>query len=649
MKKLVAIFLLAVLVPSMILGWLAVRSLRDQELVVQSQRALLHQGATDALAADVVVFMDDIRVYFRQEVEELLAQRGPDALARDFDNVIRSRWAQVEVGAVVSLAGELISPRADSRDPRIQQFRAFNESFLTNRDVVEVYKAAPPQAATIAVDLEEMDEGAREERAQVAGAADQARASSYSSIGKEKVSVLSEKLFSRTSEKKQAAVQQQSAEPSAGLKARSIQPYSQVDDVQIAQEVLDINASPWSNLMTRTGAFRELIGEEREGAFSRFHQNALHILVWFRPQTVPDRVFCAQLDLEMLKEELGKIVSGYNPTRKTKEVCLALLEEKGNPIAMNVSGFTTDWKQPFVASEIGEILPHWEVSAYLLQPGRLGDAARVVRFTLGLLIFVLIAAIGFGSLLIFLDLGRQMKLARQKTDFVSNVSHELKTPLTSIRMFSDLLSESPDAPAQKTKEYAGVISSEAARLTRLINNLLDFSRMERGDNKYKFEEIDLVPLVHETAEHYRPHLQSQGIALSVGNGDISRLPVRADRDAVSQVLLNLISNAEKYGGDARQIDIEIVPVDGHAEVRVMDRGPGITGKDRARIFEKFYRADDSLSTGIQGSGLGLTLARQIARAHGGDLVYRERKGGGSSFVIRLPLLNDSEAGVPPVT
>jgi len=113
--------------------------------------------------------------------------------------------------------------------------------------------------------------------------------------------------------------------------------------------------------------------------------------------------------------------------------------------------------------------------------------------------------------------------------------------------------------------------------------------------------------------------------------------VDGDRDALAQVLLNLVSNAEKYGGEAKEISVEIGPVEGKAEVRVMDRGPGVGRKNQERIFKKFYRADDSLASGIQGSGLGLSLARQIARSHRGDVVYRSREGGGSCFVLVVPL------------
>src|SRR5205814_4773545 len=164
------------------------------------------------------------------------------------------------------------------------------------------------------------------------------------------------------------------------------------------------------------------------------------------------------------------------------------------------SGFQAAWKRPFVATEIGETLPHWEVAVYLLDPTKLMRSARTLKLTLGLLIAVLVLAIGVGSWLIVTDLNRQLKLARQKTDFVSNVSHELKTPLTSIRMFSELLAEGRVADPDKRLSYLHIISAESSRLTRLINNVLDFSRMERGEKKYDLRTLDLVNLIRDTVE-----------------------------------------------------------------------------------------------------------------------------------------------------
>jgi len=172
----------------------------------------------------------------------------------------------------------------------------------------------------------------------------------------------------------------------------------------------------------------------------------------------------------------------------------------------------------------------------------------------------------------------------------------------------------------------------------LINNVLDFSRMERGEKKYNFAPCDIAGVVRETLESYRPHLEAGGFKLEC---DLPAAPlfVNGDRDALAQIVVNLVSNAEKYSGERKEARVEVrqqsLPLP-HVEVRVLDRGLGVPKGCEEKIFEQFYRAHDSLSNGIQGSGLGLTLARQIARAHGGDIVCEPRPGGGSCFVLRLP-------------
>ncbi len=175
------------------------------------------------------------------------------------------------------------------------------------------------------------------------------------------------------------------------------------------------------------------------------------------------------------------------------------------------------------------------------------------------------------------------------------------------------------------------------------------------------QRCELVALINETVETYRPHLESNGFKLSCewigpasagtddGGGQTERLseapliPINGDRDALAQIVVNLLSNAEKYSGETKEILVQVArqnePLP-HVDVRVLDRGLGVPGGCEEKIFEQFYRAHDSLSSGIQGSGLGLTLARRIARAHGGDVVYQARSSGGSCFVLRLPVLGE---------
>jgi signal transduction histidine kinase len=195
------------------------------------------------------------------------------------------------------------------------------------------------------------------------------------------------------------------------------------------------------------------------------------------------------------------------------------------------------------------------------------------------------------------------------------------------------------ADEAQRRHFLQIIGSETARLTRLINNVLDFARMERGEKEYKLEQCDLKCVVRDTVENCRPQLAAKGLTVRMVLAD-DGVEVTGDCDALAQVLVNLLSNSEKYAALGKEVSVELRKLRAEqgsvAELRVLDRGPGVPSGAEEKIFDQFYRANDSLSSGVQGSGLGLTLARQIARAHGGDVRYEAREGGGGCFVMTLP-------------
>jgi signal transduction histidine kinase len=255
--------------------------------------------------------------------------------------------------------------------------------------------------------------------------------------------------------------------------------------------------------------------------------------------------------------------------------------------------------------------------------------------TLWLIVVVLLGTVGIGGALILKSINYEMKLASRKTDFVGNVSHELKTPLTSIRMFSELLAGNETRDPDQTRNYSEVISRESARLTRLINRLLDFSRLDRGEMKLRNEKIDLGSLVEETVAVYHPETDSTNwnVHLDLTPGSF----VKGDRDSLSQVIWNLLSNAEKYAPEGEEVLVEVRDDDSkNIILAVHDRGEGISSAHQRKIFEKFYRVDDSIDSGVEGSGIGLALCRQIIEQLGGTITYRHRSGGGSTFIATLP-------------
>ena len=240
-----------------------------------------------------------------------------------------------------------------------------------------------------------------------------------------------------------------------------------------------------------------------------------------------------------------------------------------------------------------------------------------------------------GGWAVLADTRRQLTLAQKKTDFVSNVSHELKTPLTSIRMFAELMHDGRAGP-ERTPQYLRIIMVEAERLTRLINNVLDFARVERREERLEMRPLDFHCVVAQVWEGHELHLQEAGFTTE---WEAAPGPYRimGNEDALAQVIVNLLANAEKYSPDRKEILLRTGTSPEWVELAVLDRGSGVPPGEEDKIFQAFYRAHDSLSSGIPGTGLGLSLARRVVERHGGTLRCAAREGSGSVFTLRLPL------------
>jgi signal transduction histidine kinase len=273
------------------------------------------------------------------------------------------------------------------------------------------------------------------------------------------------------------------------------------------------------------------------------------------------------------------------------------------------------------------------VGAWLADPAALTSRVRFATLAVWILVAGLFLLIAFGSLAVLWMLSSEMRIAGQKTTFVANVSHELKTPLTSIRLFAELLLSGRQADEAKRREYLRTMVSEADRLARLVDNVLTFSK--RGKGEYPMQVLSLADLARETAAQLEPHLTKNGFSIAVAVEE--PLPVTGNREALRQVVMNLLSNAEKYSGGNREIRISCRAENGFAVVEVADRGIGVEPRFADRIVREFFRIDDSLSASRGGAGLGLSIARDIARRHGGDVLYAPRPGGGSLFSLHLPL------------
>jgi signal transduction histidine kinase len=241
-----------------------------------------------------------------------------------------------------------------------------------------------------------------------------------------------------------------------------------------------------------------------------------------------------------------------------------------------------------------------------------------------------------GLVLTYRSVSKEVALARLKSDFVSNVSHELRTPLALIRLYAETLELGRIKGQEKEQEYYRIIRKESERLSSLINNILDFSRIEAGRKEYDFLETDIAELVRNTLDTYRYQIEQQGFALEE-NLDANIPKVRVDREAIARALVNLVNNALKYSAEEKFLGIKLYRENGQLKLEVSDRGIGIPRREQTKIFEKFYRTCDPLVHNTKGSGLGLALVRHITTAHGGEVEVESTPGRGSKFTLSLPL------------
>ncbi|HYB40958.1 MAG TPA: HAMP domain-containing sensor histidine kinase [Candidatus Methylomirabilis sp.] len=312
---------------------------------------------------------------------------------------------------------------------------------------------------------------------------------------------------------------------------------------------------------------------------------------------------------------------------------LAVLDRTGQPV---YASRPLGGARSVLSVGLGEALPAWRVALY--EPDGISPRDAIRRQAM-----IFMAA--FGLLLVVIVLGlaatyrvvrRESEMARLKSDFVANVSHDLKTPLSLIRMFGETLELDRVADEATRREYYGVITRESERLTRLIDNVLDFSRIEGGRQRYDIAPTAVEPIVHEVIETFRHPLVRQGFKVEVDvEPDLPEVPM--DAEAVKQALANLVDNAIKYSGERRRLRVSArAGADRSVSIEVADDGVGIPAGETERIFEKFYRVGRSDTQGRRGSGVGLALVKHIAEAHGGWVSVESRLDVGSRFIVHLP-------------
>ena len=367
--------------------------------------------------------------------------------------------------------------------------------------------------------------------------------------------------------------------------------------------------------------------KEKSGWIPWFSENHLCILGWVQKyENGP--VYGIELELMTL---LSRLVVDF-PELSEKGAALEMMDGNGNVMHHSGKVLTGFKNKPVAVIPISSLLPHWQIAVFI--DGKGFGAARGFLYVSVILLGIFIAAIVSGGILLTRLTLWNMKDARQKTSFVSSVSHELKTPLTSIRMFAELLLSERIKDENKIKTYLSVIVSESERLTRLINNVLDFGRLEQGKKTYQLTSFEMDRFLNQILEPHSIRIQNQGIEL-ITQVEKQDYHVKTDRDALGQVVLNLLDNALKYAGKGKFIKFVLKKEKSFILLKICDDGPGIPRAQQEKIFEKFFRVDNSLTSEQPGSGLGLSIARQILRDLGGDLFFESIPGHGSCFTARI--------------
>jgi signal transduction histidine kinase len=356
------------------------------------------------------------------------------------------------------------------------------------------------------------------------------------------------------------------------------------------------------------------------------------------PQTGEKAIAGISFDAEYLRDqffpETLNTVLSHNPaeaqSEKNPAVMMVHAKSDSTPLAASTGW---DGGEPEVQRTMEGAFPDLNL-AIKLRGTTLEALGNHFVHTSFLILGAISLLLAGGIFWTYRNVTKEMALARLKSDFVSNVSHELRTPLSLIRLYAETLEMGRVTP-EKHHEYFQIIRKESERLSGLINNILDFSRIEAGRKEYDFRETDMRELVHNTLDSYRFQIEQNGFTFQEKIDPVP--PLRVDREAMARSLLNLVNNALKYSQDRKFIGVNLYRVNGSVNLEVVDHGIGIPPQEQQKIFEKFYRVGDPLVHNTKGSGLGLSLVRHIVEAHGGQVSVDSAPGEGSKFTISLPV------------
>lgn len=596
--------------PLAALTWLAARSVDQQETQMRErlrESLLLEVGQSNAR----------IREWF-SDLPERLGSDAPGSGTAERPTgeelaVWKSRNPVVGMPFLLNEQGSIVYPDATKTDPSDEETRLFYWRYLNvfgnveripvYRNIALEYESSIVEAAPPAARSEVQSESAKSARAKVA-----------------------QSIFD-TDVEVQRQVYELAADEGNEPLTRNVSPT--IDSV-IANE----SAAPRSVVIESDRYFRDLVAQADNGLVPRIFDNSFVLLYWEKRGAW---IVGCELDMRAVREA----IVGIAGTPADGIRYLSVLDHAGSPLVNPGNLVPSVWRTPLVSAEISEYLPYWETAVILSDTTAFEKQVRSSRYALTALVLSLALSVFGGVFILWRYSSARLLEATRRTGFVTTVSHELKTPLTSIRMYSEMLAEGADLDRTKRDRYLSCIVGESERLTRLINDVLDVAKLERKTRPLEKEQLDLCVVARDVFEGIADRLRIAGFSVLFQSPEH---PVTAlgDREAVVRILLNLVSNAEKYSDEIRQIGMSVSYTGDALEclVSVSDRGIGVPRAHRRKIFNQFHRVDDSLTSARGGTGLGLSIARSLARAMGGDILYspRERVMGeqGSIFTLRLP-------------